>query len=42
MKEIKRCYGCGAIIQSENEKHIGYVPKDATTKDHIYVDVVFN
>ena len=35
MKEIKRCYGCGAIIQSENEKHIGYVPKDATTKDHI-------
>lgn len=31
-KEI-RCYGCGAIIQSENEKHIGYVPKNAIDKD---------
>ena len=35
MKEIKKCYGCGAIIQSENEKHIGYVPKNASEKEHI-------
>ncbi len=33
-KEMK-CFGCGAIIQSENEKHIGYVPKSAINKDKI-------
>lgn len=33
-KEIK-CYGCGAIIQSDNEKHIGYVPKSAINQEHI-------
>lgn len=33
-KEMK-CYGCGAIIQNENEKHIGYVPKSAMEKEHI-------
>ncbi|MBS5115867.1 MAG: ribosome biogenesis GTPase YqeH [Erysipelotrichaceae bacterium] len=31
-KEL-RCYGCGAIIQSENEKHVGYVPKNALNND---------
>ena len=25
MEEL-RCYGCGAIIQSEDEKKIGFVP----------------
>ncbi len=33
-KEIK-CYGCGAIIQNENEKLIGYVPKTAMNSDMI-------
>lgn len=33
-KEI-RCYGCGAIIQSENVKKIGYVPSSATQKEHV-------
>ena len=33
-KEIK-CFGCGAIIQSENEKHIGYVPKSALEKENV-------
>ena len=28
MEEL-RCYGCGAIIQSEDEKKIGFVPKNA-------------
>jgi ribosome biogenesis GTPase YqeH len=32
MKEI-RCFGCGAIIQSEDENKIGYVPKSAMQKD---------
>ena len=35
MEEVKKCYGCGAIIQSHNEKHIGYVPKNATQREHI-------
>ncbi len=35
MSEIKKCFGCGAIIQSENEKNIGYVPKNAAQRDHI-------
>lgn len=35
MEELKKCYGCGAIIQSNNEKHIGYVPKNASQKEHI-------
>ena len=35
MEEVKKCYGCGAIIQSHNEKHIGYVPKNASEKEHI-------
>ena len=30
-KEI-RCYGCGAIIQTENEKKIGFVPKNALNR----------
>lgn len=34
MEEI-RCYGCGSIIQSENENKIGYVPKNAMNKQHI-------
>ncbi len=35
MKENIKCFGCGAIIQSENEKNIGYVPKNALERDHI-------
>ena len=35
MEEVKKCYGCGAIIQSHNEMHIGYVPKNATQREHI-------
>lgn len=35
MKKIIKCFGCGAIIQSENEKNIGYVPKNALDKEHI-------
>lgn len=35
MEKIKKCYGCGAIIQNDDEKHIGYVPKNAMSKEHI-------
>ncbi len=34
MNELK-CYGCGAIIQNENEKHIGYVPKSVMNSENI-------
>lgn len=34
MKEI-RCFGCGAIIQNENNKKIGYVPKKEINDDYI-------
>lgn len=33
-KEMK-CFGCGAIIQNENEKHIGYVPKSAMNNEKV-------
>lgn len=33
-KEMK-CFGCGAIIQNENEKHIGYVPKSAMNHESV-------
>lgn len=33
-KEIK-CFGCGAIIQNDNEKHIGYVPQTAMKNDAV-------
>lgn len=33
-KEMK-CYGCGAIIQNNDEKHIGYVPKSAMNNEYI-------
>ena len=35
MEKVMKCYGCGAIIQSEDEKHIGYVPKQAINHDHV-------
>lgn len=35
MSEELRCFGCGAIIQSENENKIGFVPKNATSKEHV-------
>lgn len=34
MEEI-RCYGCGAVIQCDDEKKIGYVPKNTLNKDKI-------
>lgn len=30
-----RCYGCGAVIQSDDEKKIGYVPKNALNRDQV-------
>ncbi len=33
-KEIK-CFGCGAIIQNDNEKHIGYVPQSAMKNSEV-------
>ena len=25
---MKRCIGCGAVLQTKNEKSIGYIPKE--------------
>lgn len=30
-----RCYGCGAIIQSDDEKKVGYVPKNALSRNEV-------
>lgn len=35
MSNDLKCFGCGAIIQSDNEKHIGYVPKTALNNENI-------
>jgi len=35
MNKETRCFGCGAIIQSDNEKHIGYVPKSAMNQEDV-------
>lgn len=34
MEEL-RCFGCGAIIQSDNENKIGFVPKGTKEQTHI-------
>ena len=34
MEEL-RCYGCGAIIQSDDEKKVGYVPKNALSRNEV-------
>ena len=26
LKKIKKCYGCGVILQSEDENEVGWVP----------------
>ena len=31
----KKCNGCGAIIQSEDEKKIGFVPKNALDRSQV-------
>ncbi|SEI37832.1 ribosome biogenesis GTPase YqeH [Sharpea azabuensis] len=33
--EEKRCYGCGAVIQSTDPKKIGYVPQSANQGEHV-------
>ncbi|MEG0366397.1 MAG: ribosome biogenesis GTPase YqeH [Coprobacillus sp.] len=35
MNKETKCFGCGAVIQNENEKHIGYVPKSAMDNETI-------
>ena len=40
MEEL-RCYGCGAIIQSEDEKKIGFVPKNALDRSQVLCKDVF-
>ncbi len=35
MAEEKRCMGCGAVIQSEDETKIGYVPKQALQRETV-------
>lgn len=35
MENELRCYGCGAIIQSEHEHEIGFVPKNAMNNENI-------
>ena len=39
MEEL-RCYGCGAIIQSDDEKKVGYVPKNALSRKFYVKDVL--
>ena len=33
--EEKRCYGCGAVIQSTDPKKIGYIPASANQGEHV-------
>lgn len=35
MKEELRCFGCGAIIQNENENNIGFVPKNTKENENV-------
>lgn len=35
MKKELKCFGCGAVIQNENEKNIGYVPKSAMNNETV-------
>lgn len=35
MDKIIKCYGCGAVIQSDHVNKIGYVPKNAHNSDEV-------
>lgn len=35
MSQDIKCFGCGAIIQNDNQKKIGYVPKSAMHNEYI-------
>lgn len=35
MSEKIRCFGCGAIIQSEDKKKIGFIPKNALNNEKV-------
>ncbi|WP_416827322.1 ribosome biogenesis GTPase YqeH [Ectobacillus polymachus] len=35
MEEVLKCVGCGAVIQTEHPKEIGYAPPSSLEKDHV-------
>ena len=37
LKKIKKCYGCGVVLQSENEEEIGYVPSNVIKRDDVFL-----
>ncbi len=40
MEQLK-CIGCGATIQTEDPKEIGYAPKSALRKENIIYSTLF-
>ncbi len=40
MSEMPNCIGCGAIIQTENPKEVGYAPPSSLERKPLYANVV--
>ncbi len=37
LKKVKKCYGCGVVLQSDAENEIGYVPAHHLERDDIFL-----
>lgn len=37
LKKIKKCYGCGVILQSDNENEVGWVPAKLLANDDTFL-----
>lgn len=37
LTKVKKCYGCGALLQSSNEEELGYVPLKHLESDDIFL-----
>ncbi len=37
LKRVKKCYGCGVVLQSEDEKEVGYVPSTHLERDDVFL-----
>ncbi|MGI6734982.1 MAG: GTPase YlqF [Tenericutes bacterium ADurb.Bin239] len=37
LKKIKKCYGCGVVLQSESTEEVGYVPANILSRDDVFL-----
>lgn len=37
LKKIRKCYGCGVLLQSEDKDEVGYVPASVLNRDDVFL-----